>query len=118
MARQDTHTLQVWPSGQTYTYRGDPFAPSSNRRSLRRSGSGEAETRWRRGTPDEWQMIRVELRAERIAEQEIYACDSALVDALIRASLSSQATDQGADGTVMRRVARDTVAHLPAETLA
>jgi len=41
---------------------------------------------WRKGTADEWRRIRIELRAERYQEIEIYHCDSSLIDALIEQS--------------------------------
>lgn len=79
---QDTRTIQVWPGGQSYTYRGDPDGPT-NRRSLRQhSYNGEPPKPWRKGTREEWRAIRIELRAEMYWERDGMGCDSALVDDL------------------------------------
>lgn len=107
---QDTKTLQVWPGGASYTYRGDLWGASS-RRSLRRrsflcsacsvktdeyphcghSAAFITETAtWRKGTAEEWRRIRVEERARRLQQEEIYHADSALVDDLIRTSADGQ----------------------------
>ena len=141
--RQDTTTLQVWPGGKSYTFRGDPDGPE-NQRSLR-DGSGAkrrgnrcihcgfeiawalgdtreggrdwkwrtralAETAdatfctngvltrehlpteaefpnpWRKGTPEEWRAIRIEVRAELYGNRDILGCDSSLVDDLIKSA--------------------------------
>lgn len=132
---QDTKTLQVWPGGESYTYRGDLWGPEG-RRSLRAAGTGELTRcnapavrygangyrvcqahvtdqtphpltedwqrcdaqivpKWRKGTAEEWRRIRVEARAERLQREEIYCCDSALVDELIKlaGSLAGESSD-------------------------
>ena len=45
----DTHTIQVWPSGDGYEYQGDPFTED---RDL--CMSRENPPNWRPGTADEW----------------------------------------------------------------
>jgi hypothetical protein len=125
--RTDTHTIQLWPGGQSIEYRGDPDGPK-NQRSLRDghyqdhirctagcvmgpwghhkrvkvhlgpdkklcnscAGSGWVKNptahHWRKGTPDEWRQIRINLRAEIYWRNEGKGCDSALVDDLIKAA--------------------------------
>lgn len=77
----NTHTLQVWPGGAGYTYRGDPDGPV-NQRSLRL----RHETRWRKGLAQEWRNIRIETRAEMYADRDILCCDSSLVTDLMALS--------------------------------
>src|SRR5579863_7268307 len=92
----ETRTIQVWPSGTSYTYRGDPDGPASQRsiRNERREAAGAPRTgHWRKGTPDDWRKIRIELRAELYGERDILHCDSALVDALIRQSAEHRMLD-------------------------
>jgi len=87
MRRQDyPKTLQIWPGGESLEYRGDPDGPP-NQRSLR-SRANSAPTRWRKGTPEEWRKIRIEVRAELYGERDILGCDSSLVDDLLKAANS------------------------------
>lgn len=81
---RETTTIQTWPSGRSYTFRGDPHGPA-NQRSLR-EGHNPKRNLWRKGTPAEWREIRIAQSAERILEREVYHCDSSLVDALIKRS--------------------------------
>jgi hypothetical protein len=79
----ETNTIQTWPSGASFTYRGDPDGPD-NQRSLRIPGrNGEPDSPWRKGSPEEWRLIRIAVRAELYAAHDILVCDSSLVDALI-----------------------------------
>lgn len=84
MTRQyrDTTTLQLWPGGQGITFRGDPWGPK-NQRSVR---GGAPDAHWRKGTREEWRQIRIEILAERYLAHEVFACDSALVGDLLKAS--------------------------------
>jgi hypothetical protein len=84
--QREVHTLQLWPGGRSYTYRGDPNGPD-NQRSLK-DGRHEPGARWRKGTAEEWQAIRRELRAEMYADRDVLCCDSALIGELMRAGTS------------------------------
>lgn len=81
--KRETRTIQTWPGGASYEYRGDPDGPAKQRQ-LRPGYNREA--RWRPGTEDEWRQIRIELRAEIYGDRDILGCDSALVDDLIKAA--------------------------------
>lgn len=74
-----SHTIQVWPSGQGYEYRGDPFGPLAQRdlRFYGRSIMG-ADV-WSKGVVEEWTEIRASLKAERYIDKEVLKCDSSLV---------------------------------------
>jgi hypothetical protein len=88
MTRRTTHTttIQCWPGGQSFTYRGDLDGPE-NQRSLRAAYSSSAALNpWRKGTPEEWRTIRIATRAERYGQREILCCDSSLVDDLVKAA--------------------------------
>lgn len=80
----ETHTIQVWPGGQSYTYRGDVDGPA-NQRSLKDVNYNSREVpRWRKGTREEWRAIRIEVRAEMYWAREGMGCDSALVSDLLQ----------------------------------
>ncbi len=82
----ETQTIQTWPSGQSFEYRGDPNGPAEQR-SLRNDWRGRLEIGvWRKGQPEEWRQIVISRRAERYSDVEILCCDSALVDDLIKAT--------------------------------
>lgn len=70
-------TIQLWPAGGSVTYRGDPDGPALEVRE---------GTDWRPATADERRAVRVELLAERLADRDIYHCDSSLVGALLQHS--------------------------------
>lgn len=76
-AAEETHSLQCWPSGHSYTYRGDIHAPTLE---VRIDGV------WRTATEEEHGQIRINVLANRYADREVFCCDSALVDDLIRAA--------------------------------
>ncbi len=78
-AKQDTHTLQVWPSGRGYEYRGDPNGPAEQRQLRAPKG-------WRDGQPDEWREILHSVRALMYQERDVLCCDSMLVDDLLKAA--------------------------------
>jgi len=73
-------TIQTWPGGQSFTFRGDPEGPP-NQRSIKNAAEG-----WRKGSEDEWRRIRIARRAEMYAARDILCCDSSLVDDLIKAA--------------------------------
>jgi hypothetical protein len=82
--RTEAITIQCWPGGQSFTYRGDPDGPE-NQRSLRDTGrNGEPPSRWRKGTADEWAAIRRNVRAQMYADRDVLCCDSSLVDDLLK----------------------------------
>lgn len=57
-------TIQTWPSGTNYDYRGDPHG-HANRRSLRITAPVGAPAKvWRSGTPHEWEAVQFALRRE------------------------------------------------------
>lgn len=70
-------TIQIWPNGHSYTYRGDVHAPSIEIR------DGDA---WRTATADEHRTIKINVLAEIYGNRDILGCDSALVDDLIKAA--------------------------------
>jgi hypothetical protein len=88
----NVHTLQVWPGGQSYSYQGDPDGPPEQRR-LRNGHDRTA--RWRKGTPDEWRTIRIELRAELYWQRDGLGCDSSLVEDLLKAANGELSGDLG-----------------------
>ena len=55
-----TRTIQTWPGGASYEYRGDPDGPAEQKR-LRKGHDRAAK--WRKGTAEEWTTIRTALRA-------------------------------------------------------
>lgn len=87
----DTRTLQTWPGGQSFTITGDVNGPADQRR-LKAGHAREA--RWRKGTAAEWATIRASILAEVYAERDIFACDSALVDDLIKAANAGHIGDR------------------------
>lgn len=83
MASLSSRTIQTWPDGYSYTYRGDEHGPLEQFE-ICRNGL------WRIATADEQRTIRVALRAEMYAANYIKGCDSSLVDALIEAANSGE----------------------------
>lgn len=82
--QQDTTTIQVFPGGACYTFRGNPDGPA-NQKSLRPAyRSSDKPNPWRKGTAEEWRAIRIQQRAEMYGERDILCCDSALVDDLLK----------------------------------
>ena len=81
MSIPHTHTIQVWPSGKSYEYTGDPLsgAPWRTRPSGERD---ELINPWNDAhcLGGHWAEIRIELRAQRIQDQDIFKNDSSLVD--------------------------------------
>lgn len=91
----DVHTIQTWPSGAAYEYKGDPDGPREQRR-LRR---GYARTaKWRKGTDDEWRTIRIALRAEMYAQRDIHRNLTMLVSDLMQAANSGELRGDLAEG--------------------
>lgn len=79
MATRDYRSLQVWPRGTMFHFYGDPDGPAAQKRL--RDGRGG---RWRKGTDDEWREIRNELRAEMYRDRDVLACQSMLIDDLLK----------------------------------
>lgn len=77
-------TIQCWPRGNGYEYRGDPWGPVEQRTLRSHQWNGGEREAYRAGTVEEWREIRISLRAERYSEIEILCCDSLLVSELIR----------------------------------
>ncbi len=84
--RGETHTIQVWPSGTGYEYRGIVGAGGGPRRLRCHGFNREPTLRWRKGTASEWAAIETELRVDRYIEVEVLKCDSMLVSDLIQAT--------------------------------
>mgnify|MGYP003648398895 CR=1 FL=1 len=87
MNTQHTHTIQVWPSGTSYEYTGDPFSGAP----WRTRPSGERDERanpWSDAhcLGGRWVEIRTELRAQRIQDRDIFKNDSLLVGDMLGAS--------------------------------
>lgn len=82
----DTHTLQCWPGGASFTYQGDIHGPASQRRLRARTNGNEREPRWRKGTADEWRQIRIAVQAEIYSDRDILCCQSSLVDDILKRS--------------------------------
>lgn len=93
---QHPTTDQVWPCGGMVTWLGDPFrdTPPMIRRAVADPVEGQPET-WSLATPKEHRAIRVHLRAKRIADREIYRCQSSLIDDLARLGGSGEGGDLG-----------------------
>jgi hypothetical protein len=70
-----SRTIQTWPAGKMFTYRGDGD---------KLEVQGEKSRRWRKATSEERKLIETEERATRIREQEVFCCDSCLVDELMK----------------------------------
>lgn len=102
MTKRETKTIQLWPSGRSVEYYGDynddsrEGAPARkltgpNARGLRytvtRTGTFEP------GTAEEWKEIRICERARMYADQDIWHCDSSLVDDLIKAANALEGFD-------------------------
>ena len=76
MSIPNTHTIQVWPSGKSYEYTGDPLSGAPGRT----RPSGERDERANPWTDAHWAEIRTELRAQRIQDWDIFKNDSSLVE--------------------------------------
>ena len=87
MNTHNTHTIQVWPSGKSYEYAGDPFSGAP----WRTRPSGERDERANPWTDahclgGRWVEIRTELRAQRIQDQDILKNDSSLVSDMLNSA--------------------------------
>lgn len=80
-AAEETHSLQCWPGGGSFTYRGDIHAPTIE---IRIDGV------WRTATEEEHGQIKINVLASRYADREVFCCDSSLVDDLLRADASGE----------------------------
>ncbi len=80
----ETQTIQTWPSGRGYEYRGSAHEPTAERRLRIHNYNGGTPNRWRRGTVAEWREILHSRRAEMYSERDILCCDSMLVGDLLR----------------------------------
>lgn len=81
---QNTHMIQVWPSGRGYEYQGDPLVGGQDGPQTLRTATynGEKQEAFRCGFPEEWANIRAELLAQRYLDREVLKCDSMLVNDL------------------------------------
>lgn len=77
-------TMQVWPSGDVLTYRGDLHGPAVLVQ-VKREGSA----RWAKATKAEVRTLRINERAKMYRDQYIWCCDSSLVSDLIEVSQDS-----------------------------
>lgn len=77
----EPRTLQTWPIGKSYTFRGDVHDDMIEIR--------EGDT-WRTATADEHRQIKIAVLAEMYADRDVLACDSVLVDDLIKAAMSGE----------------------------
>jgi hypothetical protein len=75
-ANIETHSLQCWPSGHSYTYRGDIHAPTIEVR---------IDGLWRTATEEEHGQIKINVLANIYADRDVLCCDSSLVSDLIEA---------------------------------
>jgi len=86
MSIPSTRTIQVWPSGKSYEYAGDPFSGAP----WRTRPSGERDEQINPWTDAQcgghWAEIRTELRAQRIQDQDILKCDSSLVSDMLNSA--------------------------------
>ena len=80
------HTIQVWPSGRGYRYRGDPNGPREQRQLQTHDYNAHSadQPAWRDGQPDEWREILHSVRAEMYQARDVLCCDSCLVDDLLK----------------------------------
>lgn len=85
MTKPESRTIQLWPGGESITYRGDIDGPAKQKRL-----KGRNEARWRQGTAADWRKVRIEVRAEMYGERDIHGCDSSLVGDLITAGYSGE----------------------------
>ena len=74
---QPSTSIQLWPSGDSVEFRGDPDGPPGQRAIRRRNDP------WTAGDDDLWRALRIARRAEGYAAREIYVCDSMLVSDLL-----------------------------------
>lgn len=76
----DAKTIQLWPSGASITYR--------------ESADGvyyvKQDGEWNEATPQQKRSIRIEEIAERLADREVYCCDSSLVDDMMKAAQTGE----------------------------
>lgn len=106
--RRDTKTIQLWPSGRSVEYYGDPNDGEYNedghkprhprRRGLRFYDPNQSrkDQPFVRGTLAEWREIRICERAQTYQSRDIWHHDSALIDDLIKAS-GCQIDGEGAE---------------------
>lgn len=85
MRKEYGTTIQLWPGGQSVTYKGDVHGPDFRVRG--KNG------RWRKATCELTLKVRREQLAEMYAERDILCCDSSLVDALLQASFDGFSWD-------------------------
>lgn len=83
--KNETRSLQLWPGGASVTIKGD-IHDKEGRRLKSGYGADARAARWRKGTPDEWRQVEVEVLAEIYQERDVFCCDSSLVDDLIKAA--------------------------------
>jgi hypothetical protein len=109
----ETNTIQTWPSGASFTYRGDPHGPE-NQRSLRIPGRN-GDSPWRKGSPEEWRTIQIAIRADWIAASEIRHADSALIDDLLKVANDGSLSRTDATRSIGRAFEYDRIENLYAD---
>lgn len=77
-------SLQLWPSGKSIEYRGDPNGPRPQLRVRVGHVSERKARRWRMASAQEQHDIKIEVRAEMYRDQYIWSCDSSLVGDLLQ----------------------------------
>jgi len=88
MSTQHTHTIQVWPSGRSYEYTGDPLSGAAWK--TRPSGKPDVMANpWTDAhcIGGHWREVQTELQARRIQDREILKCDSSLVADMLGSAL-------------------------------
>lgn len=67
------HTIQCWPRGTSYAYQGDPQGPATQRKLRVQQYNGAKQLPWRKGTPEEWREILINIRAGYYQERDVLA---------------------------------------------
>jgi hypothetical protein len=80
MPTECASSLQLWPDGAQVQYRGNPFGDWR----LLQVKFHDKDKDFRVATPDEARAVRIEVRAERYAEQDVLCVDSSLVGDLLK----------------------------------
>lgn len=89
----ESRTLQTWPNGSMFYIRGDVNGPPEQR-----SLKTRTDTRWRKGTAEEWRAIQIEVLAEMYGDRDVLCCDSSLIDDLLKVANGGELRGDLADG--------------------
>lgn len=79
MSSDHVKSIQCWPGGDSFHYRGDVDGPPDQRRVKKHT-----DAEWRDGTSAEWRQIAISARAEMYQRSMIYVNQTMLVEELIR----------------------------------